>query len=112
MADVGSLLTFDLTVSLPQTACGGPCPVLNDYLPNTFRALVSLCQYLKRISENCCLSNFCSIWLVFPNFNKFWSFRNLLWEMPIPFIHVSKVPEFLAKEKAPKLTSIATGTIP
>ena len=42
MVDVGSLLTFDLTVSLPQTGCGGPCPVLNDYLPNSFRATVSL----------------------------------------------------------------------
>ena len=47
MADVGSLLTFDLTVSLPQTACVGLCPVLNDYLPNTFRALVSLVPILK-----------------------------------------------------------------
>lgn len=46
MVDVGSLLTFDLTVSLPQTACGGLCPVLNDYLPNTFRAIVSLVPIL------------------------------------------------------------------
>ena len=40
VADVGSLLTFDLTVSLPQTSCGGLCPVLNDYMPNSYRATV------------------------------------------------------------------------
>ena len=42
MVDVGSLLTFDLTVSLPRTPCKDLCPVLNDYLPSTFRAIVSL----------------------------------------------------------------------
>lgn len=47
VADVGSFLTFDLTVSLPQTACVDLCPVLNDYLPNTFRATVAFKKKCK-----------------------------------------------------------------
>ena len=42
MGDVTSLLTFDLTVSLPPPPCADLCPVLNSYLPSTFRAEVSM----------------------------------------------------------------------
>ncbi|XP_078376335.1 integrin alpha-8-like isoform X2 [Oculina patagonica] len=47
VADVGSLLTFDLTVSLPQTGCTGLCPVLNDYRPNSYRSTVAFKKKCK-----------------------------------------------------------------
>lgn len=40
LGDVNSPLTFDLNISLPPPPCYGLCPVLNDYLPSTFRAEV------------------------------------------------------------------------
>lgn len=40
VADVGSLLTFDLSFSLPATGCTGLCPVLNSYLPDNYRGTV------------------------------------------------------------------------
>ena len=41
VADVGSLLTFDLSFSLPDSGCTGLCPVLNSYLHDSFRRTVS-----------------------------------------------------------------------
>ncbi|CAH3015809.1 unnamed protein product [Porites evermanni] len=40
LGDVNSPLTFDLNISLPAPPCDGLCPVLNDYLPSTYRAEV------------------------------------------------------------------------
>ncbi|KAJ7389998.1 integrin [Desmophyllum pertusum] len=55
VADVGSLLTFDLTISLPQTACNGLCPVLNEYLPNSYRATVSFKKKCK--NQEACVTD-------------------------------------------------------
>ena len=50
--DVGSLLTFDLSFNLPPPPCVDLCPVLNDYQPNTYRAVVSpLFTYINKSAD-------------------------------------------------------------
>ncbi|KAM7448506.1 integrin [Porites harrisoni] len=45
VGDVNSPLTFDLSVSLPS--CSDLCPVLNDYLPSTFREEIRFIKKCK-----------------------------------------------------------------
>lgn len=47
VADVGTLLTFDLSFSLPATGCTGLCPVLNSYPPDNYRGTVAFRKKCK-----------------------------------------------------------------